>query len=105
MAEDKTDDYMDRVKAHANPVWVDQFMVALGAVARWNKNFVTADVVKRQKAIYLKQYATTHEPRAIGAMMQRGQKEGLCKPTHRWLSGTGSHGRPQRVWESQVFHQ
>lgn len=46
----------------------------------------------------------THDTRALGGAMKRASSLNLIRPTDRFISSNrvACHGRPIRVWESQV---
>ena len=86
-----------RVNRNAAPDWADEFYEAVRTVARSRKEFTTRDV----RTLYdlAPDAPQTHEPRAIGAVMRRAQREGLIVKTERF-EDTGTHCAPQRVWRS-----
>ena len=63
--------------------------------------FTSAAVVKEMR----RHFDTSDlEGRISGPLMKDGEKEGWIRKSDppRWLS-TGSHGRPQLVWESRIY--
>lgn len=90
-------------EAHANEQWRETAFVCVWRVAR-GRRFLTTDHVWLE---LIEQPVATHEPRAIGAIMQRAMREGMVKPTFSyWPSKRARcHGRPVRVWESLVYKQ
>jgi len=45
---------------------------------------------------------TTERDRALGAILWRAAKEGMCGPTDEWAWST-REGRPIRVWKSLIY--
>ena len=92
------DEAIDRVGEHANPTWKAK---ALAVVARLSRNcgeFTTDDVWEALALIG----ESTHEPRALGAIMQAARKQGICFPTETYIPSarTACHARPVRVWRA-----
>lgn len=96
----KRDEAIDCVEA-SNAEFVEMAYLALIRVSRNKKRFTTDDVwaVLYEWGIY---YA--REPRAMGAVMVRGRKEGVISPTdtHTMSKRSACHRRPLRVWISVV---
>lgn len=91
---------ISRVEAHANEDWLDAAMLALQRVARRQAELTTDDVW----AVLNTGDASTHEARAIGPVMLRGQREGLIGPTDRIkLSSLGGGRWKVRIWTSLVY--
>lgn len=43
------------------------------------------------------------EPRALGAVMRRAQRDGLAEATDQFVTSERRHGAPIRVWRSLLF--
>lgn len=90
------DEAIERVDAHANTDWKAAAWNALLTVAERRRPFTTQDVWDA-----IDPNCTTHEPRAMGALIQQAHRAGICRPTDRWVQSTRvvAHARPMRVWE------
>jgi len=91
------DEAIDRVEEHANSEWKEVAYVTAIEVARTRRFFTSEDVWDA-----LSGDASTHEPRAMGAVMRRLRKENVVEPTDQFITSTSplGHGRPSRVWRS-----
>jgi hypothetical protein len=87
------DDAIKQVELHADGVWLAEADAAVDVLAAAGINFTTDDV-------WQKLTATTHEPRAMGAVMLRAVRDGLIESTGQWSESTRrvAHNRPLRVW-------
>lgn len=91
------DEAITRVDDHADPEWKDVAAQVVEAVARANPSgFTTDDVWARLDG----RDVATHEPRALGAVMRRLQRERVIRPTPHYRTSVRPqcHGRPVRVW-------
>lgn len=84
-----------RVEAHADIDWKQSAELAVANAARRGL-FTTDDVW----AVLDAGTASTHEPRALGAIMRRMAKDGFITATDEWRvsSRPECHGRHVRVW-------
>lgn len=91
-----TDEAVERAGAHADADWMAAALGAVAACARRTSHFTTDDVYA-----YLTD-ASTHEPRAMGAVMRKAQAAGICQATdqYRPSSRPAAHQNPKRVWQS-----
>jgi hypothetical protein len=101
-AESARDEAIAQVEANADREWKT---AALGAV-RWlaaNRVEFTSDDVWR--LLPDQSAATTHEPRALGAVMRKAARDGLVRKTDRVVNSTRveCHARPVAVWQSLVM--
>ena len=89
-------DYVAAVEAHANPDWKDEAERVIDLLAATRQHFTTDDVWQRLG------HVSTHEPRAMGALMKRAANRGVIRATDGWATSTRPecHGRPIRVWRS-----
>ena len=89
-------DYLAAVEAHANPDWKDEAERVIDTLAATRQHFTTDDVWQRLG------HVSTHEPRALGALMKRAASRGVIRATDGWATSTRPecHGRPIRVWRS-----
>lgn len=94
------DEALGRVDANADAVWKEDVLNAIHRLALTVEDFTTDDV---WEAVRLNE-STTHEPRAIGALMKRAADRGWIRPTptYRKTTRPEAHGRPIRVWKSRL---
>lgn len=93
------DEALARVDAHVEPAWRDAALAALERVAHREREFLVEEVWKE-----LGDVAPPHEGRAMGAVIQRGRREGLIAPTDTFRASSNPlhHAVPRRVWRSLV---
>ena len=91
-------DYLAAVEAHADPDWKDEAERVIDLLASTRQQFTTDDVWQRLG------HVSTHEPRAMGALMKRAASRGVIRATDGWATSTRPecHGRPIRVWRSAI---
>lgn len=91
------DEAIARVEAHADRTWMDAAFGAVGALALICATFTTDDV---WAVLDKREVTPTHEPRAMGAVMRRAKRAGVCAASDSYIPSTRpeSHGRPIRVW-------
>ncbi len=65
---------VQQVEANASAEWTEAALAAVTQVAAAKPRFIADDVW----TALLEQGVTTHEPRAMGSLMRRAMKEGLC---------------------------
>ena len=89
-----------QVDENANVSWKDAAYAVGILLARQNETLISEEIMAR-----IPQGFQTHEKRAMGAVMKRLQKGGFITPTDRFVKSPSpvGHGRPSRVWASQVF--
>jgi hypothetical protein len=87
------DETIRKAGEHADARWMQQALQVVHRLAGTYSTFTTDDVWDRMSE-------TTHEHRAMGAVMRHAQKAGWCYPTGQYRTSTRSeaHGRPVRVW-------
>ncbi len=99
----KRDDAMRRAEEHANAEWKETALAIVKQVAESHARFTTDAVI----AALALTAARTHEPRALGPVMQRARRNG-------WITGTGEfikseaisrHCAPKQVWYSNLYQQ
>jgi hypothetical protein len=92
------DEAIDRVEANANSEWNHVAYVTAMRLASITEVFTSNDVWDALT------HVTTHEPRAMGAVMRRLRKENIIEPTSQFITSTSpvAHGRPTRVWRSLI---
>lgn len=104
-AQAAADEAVARARANAHAEWRRLAYQAGIALARERDTFTSLDVTH-----YLLVHhpdATTHEPRALGAVMRDLARDGAISPTHEWIPSQlpGNHNRPVRVWSSELFER
>jgi hypothetical protein len=89
-------DYLREVEDHADTDWKAEAMRVIRDLAERRATFTTDDVWQRLG------HVSTHEPRALGALMKRAASAGVIRATDGWAvsSRPECHGRPVRVWRS-----
>lgn len=97
------EDAIAEAEEHANSAWRETALAVVWNVARYSRLFTT-DLVWADLA---HQPVATHEPRAMGAIMQAAAREGTVRATERYWPSTRAkcHGRPVRVWESRIYQR
>jgi hypothetical protein len=96
------EDGIARAESAANPAWAAFMMAALVEVAKTRRFFYTDDIeeLRQQRG-----GPATHENRAMGALMRRAKRDGICAPTNRFEPSkrVTCHRCPRRVWQSLLF--
>ena len=102
-AFDAADRAVETVGENANELWMRKARRSLTHVARMNASFTTDDVWADM--LLVDEFAVTHEPRAMGAVLRRAVKAGVCVATPRYQPSVRveCHARPVRVWRSLVY--
>lgn len=95
-------DALIEVELAANERWKAAAHEAVREVAREQESFTTDDV---WRVIEMKE-VSTHEPRALGAIMKNAVKDGVCENTDRYQNSIRAecHRRRIPVYRSMV-HQ
>ena len=91
------------VEKNANAQWKIDVFTAINSVARRLKSFTSDDVWKELEGLAA---SSTHEPRALGAIMRLAAARGVIVPTdsYRPSCRVACHARPVRVWQSLVYN-
>lgn len=91
------DQALATVSSHADHRWVVSARKAVAHVAASGKPFTTDEV---WDALGAEWDVSTHERRALGAVMRWAVRRGICEPTddYRPSSRPECHKRPVRVW-------
>lgn len=99
-AEQARDEGIQRAERNANDEWMDAAYQAVTACAYVACEF-TADDVRRYMEMTFP-HVQTHEPRAMGAVMRRAQRDGIIVPTDRFQNSAfkTKHCSPTRVWRT-----
>lgn len=91
-----------RVEQNADPAWMRCAITAVRATATRRGTLTTDDVWDTINATY--PGVSTHENRALGAVMRIAARQGWIKPsgTYRPTKRRGAHKRPVAVWFSCI---
>jgi len=103
-AESARDEAIAQVEANADREWKTAALNAVRWLAANRVEFTSDDVwrlLPHQSA------ATTHEPRALGAVMRKAARDGLVRKTDRVVNSTRveCHARPVAVWQSLIWKE
>ena len=92
------DEAIERANDHANQEWKSLARSAVVFLAETGRPFTTDDVWDLLDALPVK----THEPRALGAIMQKAAKDGLIRSSGPYVKSRRPecHRRPVAVWEA-----
>lgn len=93
---------IDTVEDNAHEQWLDVAYAVLYELALTRDYFTSEDVTDFMRARYPD--VTTHEPRAMGAVMRRGKRDGIVASTDRsvWSRSPNSNAYLSRVWRSEL---
>jgi hypothetical protein len=97
---------MKQVEENANQLWIEHMLDLVWDVCRVKLIFNTDDVYDLYFAEPEWKRPHTHEHRAMGPVMNRAAKEGLCEKAN--VVGVPSrrrsrHAAPLTVWRSRIF--
>jgi len=94
------DEGIRQVEGNANQEWISEMLFAVFSIAEKNESFTTDNVWDEMQG-----FTTTHDNRAMGAVMRKAQAEGWIEPTDRVIKSTRAvcHSRPIRVWRSKLI--
>ncbi len=97
------DDALKRVEDHASEAWKGEADFAVLRLAATGRPFTADDVWRGIPAGF-----TTHEPRAMGAILRGCARDGIIEALQEWKLSTRPecHRRPVRVWRgtnTEVF--
>ncbi len=97
MASRVADYSVEMVHANVEPTWWVAAIRAVYLASRELGTFTTDDVWARLPREY-----TTHEPRAMGAVMREAVRREWCEGTDQYQASARvvCHGNPKRVWRS-----
>lgn len=96
------DNALRRVAHNVDTTWATAAERAIHTVAARQPSLTSDDV---WQLLQTWNVAPPHEPRAMGAMMKRAQKQGWIKPTSTFKPTTRvqAHSSPTRVWQSEIW--
>lgn len=97
---------MAQVEENADEAWKRIMYGLVVMVARHRPRFTSDDVFEAYYAT--SQTAQTHEPRALGPLMTRAAKAGVCRladcrPVN--SRRASRHSAPLSVWDSLIFEE
>jgi len=94
---------LEIVEAHANALWKEKACDLVNWIAHEKSEFTTDEVWEALERFYPS--LSTHEPRAMGAVMRSASRSGIIVPTDRTTKTIRplAHRRPVRVWSSLVY--
>tara|TARA_R110000824_G_scaffold93279_2_gene225722 strand:+ start:492 stop:899 length:408 start_codon:yes stop_codon:yes gene_type:complete len=86
---------VNRVERNADEEWMEVAFKVVVALSRARAEFTTDSVWRRLDS-------APHEPRAMGAVMRRAARAGLCVKTDRVVESKkiSNHRRPIAIWRS-----
>ena len=95
-----TDDAINRVERNADPDWLETAYWVLRKLAAQQLEFSSDDIWYRLGELRV----STHEPRAMGAVIRRAIREELIVPTGKYRKSfrRACHGRPIAIWRSML---
>ena len=95
----RRDDGIERAEGGVLPIWKQNAISALQVTARRRREFIVDDVWE------VGGLPETRENRALGAVMQRGVREGWIENTGRRIPSARKtcHGNYRTVWRSLVY--
>jgi hypothetical protein len=94
----RRDAAIEQADRGAREAWREAAFDALKDVVMQGRRFTADDVWRRLGATDPE--LASREPRAMGAVLMRGKRAGLCEPTADFLISDrpSNHRRPERVW-------
>lgn len=97
------DEAMQRVDENANPGWKAFTYELIVEVARSSVEFTTDDVERLRFG--RGGGPSTQEPRAMGPLMLKAARSGICEKTGRLRESVqaSNHGRPMQLWRSLIY--
>ena len=103
IAELAKDEAIDRVERNADSEWKSGAYLACCLAAESLIEFTTDDVWAYMETLFPS--LSTHEPRAMGAIMRRAARDGkVCATGEYTLSKRAEcHRRPVMLWESLIY--
>ena len=94
-----TAEAIKQVEENANQQWMHFALKVVKALSNQFYGFTSDDVWEWMQDIYPE--FTTHEPKAMGAVMRKASKLKICAPTGQYVQSKrpSAHCRPLRVWK------
>jgi hypothetical protein len=96
------DEAIDRVERNMDRQWREVAYETGVSLAQSRESFTSEDIFDA-----LPPSVSTHEPRAMGAVMRALKSAGVVEATDRFVTSSSlvGHGRPSRVWRSLMYPQ
>jgi hypothetical protein len=93
----RRDEALRRVEQHADPQWSDKALQAARLACSFGAEFSTDEVWSLLEAAGV---SPPREPKAMGAIMRKAGRLGLCEATERTKISTrpDCNARPVRIW-------
>ena len=90
---------IEQVGLNAGQLWAKEAYKVVILLSMNRMDFTTDHVWEWMNDLH--PTLTTHEPRAMGAIMRRASQSRLCVPTERYINSMRPecHRRPLRVWK------
>ena len=90
---------IEQVGLNADQVWASEALKVVQMLSIQRHDFTTDDVWEWMNQLH--PTMTTHEPRAMGAVMRKASADRLCAPTERYSKSLRPecHRRPIRIWQ------
>lgn len=97
-----TDEAIERVERHADDDWKRLAYRAVRWLASTRAEFTAEDAGDALRRYYPD--AQTHEPRAMGPIMKRAQRDGIIEATDHFRRSDRpeSHCCPKQIWASLI---
>lgn len=93
-ARQETEEAMKRVEKNANQRWSDECAHVIWRLAKSKEPFTTDEVM----TIMAESPYKTHEPRALGPVINRALRKKVIKPTGDYVKSTRRHSSPIPVY-------
>ena len=93
-ARQETEEAMRRADEHANQRWSDECAHVIWRLAKSGDPFTTDEVM----TIMAESQYKTHEPRALGPVVNRALRKKVIKPTGDYVKSTRRHSSPIPVY-------
>lgn len=88
---------LERVEASSDEEWRDRAFAAVRQTCEQREQFISDDIWT------ISQLDSTREDRALGPVLLRAARAGLCIKTDRVRPSTRSHGSGKPVWRSLIY--
>lgn len=101
--EDHLADCLQRVEDNANPIWKEKARYCLELICENRSEFTSDTLWQYMDAMYPNVSTKNHS--AMGAIICRAAKDGLCRPTGHYIPSVrkSAHKRKIGVWESKLY--
>lgn len=86
---------LDLIEANTDPDWAEDALLAIERVCREKEDFICDDIWKTG-------LRSTHNDKALGPVLSRAARLGLCAKTDRLRPSLRSHLSGKPVWVSKI---